>query len=155
MSSPVLFANIYTHISHFLIYVVIQSVSPWNDHFGGQQDQYCSSSFFLSIYRPCRYTQYPCRISLNNSVIYITTCSDINMDSSNISHTTLSELSSMSDEGGGLPTDPGFCSSAFWDLDLTWNTNNPDFTPCFHQTVLTYIPAVVIILGLPFQVGWK
>ena len=46
-----------------------------------------------------------------------------------------------------------FCESPLWDLDLTWNTTNPDFTPCFHQTVLTYIPTAVLILGIPFQVS--
>ena len=29
----------------------------------------------------------------------------------------------------------GFCDGKFWDLSLTWNTEDPDFTPCFHQTV--------------------
>ena len=45
-----------------------------------------------------------------------------------------------------------FCASDLWDLQLTWNTTNPDFTPCFHQSVLTYIPTAVLILALPFQV---
>ena len=45
-----------------------------------------------------------------------------------------------------------FCASDLWDLQLSWNTTNPDFTPCFHQSVLTYIPPVVLILALPFQV---
>ena len=37
----------------------------------------------------------------------------------------------------------GFCPGPFWDVDLTWNTDSPDFTPCFHQTVLVYAPIVV------------
>jgi hypothetical protein len=37
--------------------------------------------------------------------------------------------------------------SILWDMNLTWNTENPDFTSCFHVTVLTYIPAAVLLLG--------
>ena len=33
-----------------------------------------------------------------------------------------------------------FCVSPIWDANLTWNTNDPDFTPCFHKTVLVYVP---------------
>ena len=52
-----------------------------------------------------------------------------------------------SQTGGG-----GFCAGKFWDLSLTWDTTNPDFTPCFQQTVLAYLPAAVLLLLLPFQV---
>ena len=45
-----------------------------------------------------------------------------------------------------------FCASPLWDLELSWNTTNPDFTPCFHQSVLTYIPTILLIIGIPFQV---
>ena len=34
-----------------------------------------------------------------------------------------------------------------WDLDVTWNTENPDFTSCFQLTVLTFIPTLVLIIG--------
>lgn len=34
------------------------------------------------------------------------------------------------DDSGGF-----FCEGNFWDLSLTWETEDPDFTPCFHQTV--------------------
>ena len=53
-------------------------------------------------------------------------------------------------ESGG---DGGFCDGPFWDLDVTWRTDDPDFTPCFHETVLTYIPPLVLFLLLPFQVS--
>ncbi|XP_037884215.1 multidrug resistance-associated protein 1 isoform X8 [Glossina fuscipes] len=33
-----------------------------------------------------------------------------------------------------------FCGSTFWDANETWYTNNPDFTPCFEQTVLVWAP---------------
>ena len=29
-----------------------------------------------------------------------------------------------------------FCPDPLWDADLTWNTDSPDFTVCFHQTVV-------------------
>ena len=45
-----------------------------------------------------------------------------------------------------------FCSTILWDSELTWNTTNPDFTPCFHETVLTYVPSFVLLLATPFQV---
>ncbi len=38
--------------------------------------------------------------------------------------------------------------SVLWDPSLTWDTENPDFTPCFHATVLTYTPAAVLLLGM-------
>ena len=81
----------------------------------------------------------------------------------------------------GLVNDGGFCEGKFWDLSLTWETEDPDFTPCFHQTVtnifntmclneqgkcrndndfdfdlyvqaLTYAPLAVLLLLLPVQV---
>ncbi|CAG2053139.1 unnamed protein product [Timema podura] len=33
-----------------------------------------------------------------------------------------------------------FCGSVFWDTNLTWNTTDPDLTPCFQKTVLVWIP---------------
>ncbi|XP_018568578.1 multidrug resistance-associated protein 1 isoform X9 [Anoplophora glabripennis] len=33
-----------------------------------------------------------------------------------------------------------FCGGEFWNLNLTWNTNDPDFTKCFEKTVLVWIP---------------
>ena len=43
----------------------------------------------------------------------------------------------------------GFCHDEFWNLNLTWYTDNPDFTLCFHSTALVYIPAVYLWLFLP------
>ena len=44
------------------------------------------------------------------------------------------------------------------DSNLTWNTNNldnvkgvPDFTSCFEETVLAWIPTVFLIFFLPFE----
>ncbi|XP_015036526.1 multidrug resistance-associated protein 1 isoform X13 [Drosophila pseudoobscura] len=39
----------------------------------------------------------------------------------------------------GSPMDR-FCGSTFWNATETWYTNNPDFTPCFEQTALVWMP---------------
>jgi ATP-binding cassette subfamily C (CFTR/MRP) protein 1 len=33
-----------------------------------------------------------------------------------------------------------FCVTPIWDDNVTWFTSDPDFTPCFHKTILVYIP---------------
>ena len=57
---------------------------------------------------------------------------------------TTSMVETSTEEGVGVFEDAtqdvvapegGFCDGKFWDLSLTWNTEDPDFTPCFHQTV--------------------
>ena len=30
------------------------------------------------------------------------------------------------------------CSGPLWDLELTWNSDQPDFTPCFHKENALY-----------------
>ncbi|XP_065072690.1 multidrug resistance-associated protein 1 isoform X3 [Ochlerotatus camptorhynchus] len=37
-----------------------------------------------------------------------------------------------------------FCGSRFWDLNLTWYTNDPDLTPCFQQTALVWTPCAFL-----------
>nr|XP_026483252.1 multidrug resistance-associated protein 1 isoform X3 [Vanessa tameamea] len=37
-----------------------------------------------------------------------------------------------------------FCGSKFWDSNLTWYTENPEFTPCFEKTVLVWIPCIFL-----------
>ena len=37
--------------------------------------------------------------------------------------------------------------SKVWDLDITWNTEYPDFTSCFKFTLLNYIPAGILFIG--------
>ena len=39
-----------------------------------------------------------------------------------------------------------FCGGEFWNENLTWNTDSPDFTPCFHKTALAWIPTVILAL---------
>ena len=36
----------------------------------------------------------------------------------------------MSVTSGGIDA---FCPDPLWDANLTWNTDSPDFTACFHQ----------------------
>ena len=44
-----------------------------------------------------------------------------------------------------------FCGGPVWDPDVTWNTNDPDFTDCFHKTVLSWTPCLVFLLFVPFE----
>ncbi|OQV17373.1 Canalicular multispecific organic anion transporter 2 [Hypsibius exemplaris] len=44
-----------------------------------------------------------------------------------------------------------FCPDTFWDPSVTWYTENPDFSMCFHQTVLTWLPCAVLWLMAPLQ----
>ncbi|CAG9797144.1 unnamed protein product [Chironomus riparius] len=39
-----------------------------------------------------------------------------------------------------------FCGSPFWDAELTWSETNPDFTFCFKQTVLIWVPCLYLWL---------
>ncbi|XP_042196879.1 multidrug resistance-associated protein 1 isoform X2 [Callorhinchus milii] len=38
----------------------------------------------------------------------------------------------------------------FWDSNLTWHTQDPDFTICFKKTVLIWIPCIFLWLCFPF-----
>ncbi|KAI1286674.1 ATP-binding cassette sub-family C member 3 [Halotydeus destructor] len=44
------------------------------------------------------------------------------------------------------------CSSEIWDLNATWYSENPDFSPCFHETVLEWIPCAVLWLSAPYVI---
>ncbi|XP_067009700.2 multidrug resistance-associated protein 1 isoform X3 [Anabrus simplex] len=37
-----------------------------------------------------------------------------------------------------------FCGSKFWDLQVTWYTEDPDLTPCFQKTVLVWVPCAFL-----------
>ncbi|XP_042224815.1 multidrug resistance-associated protein 1-like isoform X3 [Homarus americanus] len=54
-------------------------------------------------------------------------------------------------DGGGLDA---FCNSTFWDANITWNTENPDFTLCFEQTVLVWVPCGFLWLFAPLEVHY-
>ncbi|XP_042861563.1 multidrug resistance-associated protein 1-like isoform X1 [Penaeus japonicus] len=45
-----------------------------------------------------------------------------------------------------------FCGSKFWDANVTWYTDNPDFTPCFERTVLVWIPCFFLWVFAPMEV---
>ncbi|CAN8001213.1 unnamed protein product [Ixodes hexagonus] len=47
----------------------------------------------------------------------------------------------------------GFCRTPLWDLNVTWNTENPLLTPCFEDTILTWLPFLVLALSLPFKIA--
>ncbi|XP_076459189.1 multidrug resistance-associated protein 1-like [Babylonia areolata] len=45
----------------------------------------------------------------------------------------------------------GFCGSPFWDEQVTWNTTDPDFTPCFQKTMLMWMPVAFLLLLAPYK----
>ncbi|XP_041981791.1 multidrug resistance-associated protein 1 isoform X4 [Aricia agestis] len=40
-----------------------------------------------------------------------------------------------------------FCGSKFWDSNLTWYTEDPEFTECFEKTVLIWVPCAYLWLA--------
>ncbi|XP_021375006.1 multidrug resistance-associated protein 1-like [Mizuhopecten yessoensis] len=56
-------------------------------------------------------------------------------------------LDSSMDERGG-----GFCNSPFIDEQQSWNTTDPDFSPCFQKTVILWIPCAFLVLVTPFHI---
>ncbi|CAL4099766.1 unnamed protein product, partial [Meganyctiphanes norvegica] len=51
-------------------------------------------------------------------------------------------------DGGGLTA---FCGSPFWNESLTWETDNPDLTPCFEHTVLVWVPCIILWILAPLE----
>lgn len=45
-----------------------------------------------------------------------------------------------------------FCPDPLWDSTLTWLTEDPDFTTCFHETVLVFVPCGLLWLLAPLQI---
>ena len=43
------------------------------------------------------------------------------------------------------------CGGPLWDSALTWYTEDPDFTPCFHLVVLPSLPLVFLLLASPLE----
>ncbi|KAM3916377.1 multidrug resistance-associated protein 1-like [Leptodactylus fuscus] len=43
-------------------------------------------------------------------------------------------------------------SEKFWDVNQTWHTDNPDFSWCFHSTVLYWIPCFYLFAASPFYI---
>jgi len=44
-----------------------------------------------------------------------------------------------------------FCGSVFWNRSVTWDTENPDLTECFQQTVLAWVPCGFIWVFAPYE----
>ena len=46
-----------------------------------------------------------------------------------------------------------FCGSPLWQYNLTWNiTGQPDFTPCFQETILVWTPCLILWLLVPLEI---
>ncbi|CAI6346527.1 unnamed protein product [Macrosiphum euphorbiae] len=45
-----------------------------------------------------------------------------------------------------------FCGSTFWDWNLSWNTTDPDVTPCFEKTFLVWAPCLFLWLFSPLEI---
>lgn len=46
-----------------------------------------------------------------------------------------------------------FCGSPLWQYNLTWNiTSQPDLTPCFQETILSWIPCLILWFLAPLEV---
>ncbi|XP_075422196.1 multidrug resistance-associated protein 1-like isoform X3 [Ascaphus truei] len=43
-------------------------------------------------------------------------------------------------------------SETFWDINQTWHTDNPDFSECFHNSVLNWIPCIYLFAVFPFYI---
>lgn len=47
---------------------------------------------------------------------------------------------------------PSFVLSCFQDWNRTWQTHNPDLTPCFQNTVLVWIPCLYLWIFAPLYI---
>ena len=146
-----------------------------NDHIGrrvicGCREIRKSVAIICSGCSPCH------SLSVHCGKLFQSCCQSLNM---NIDLFIGKRFSSES-MGGNSSSSLPFCLTPLWDIDLTWNTDNPDFTRyfrplfiqrlqlenisrkgvstkdfpprCFHQTVLTYIPTATLLFSLPFQI---
>ena len=43
------------------------------------------------------------------------------------------------------------CGGPLWDSAVTWYTEDPDFTPCFHLVVLPSVPLSLLLLLSPVE----
>ncbi|CAG5122310.1 unnamed protein product, partial [Candidula unifasciata] len=44
------------------------------------------------------------------------------------------------------------CDTPLWDTNLTWDTPDPDFTPCFQKSILALVPCFFLWLVIPFRI---
>lgn len=47
-----------------------------------------------------------------------------------------------------------FCGSEFWNLTKLWQDSGPDFTPCFEQTALVWIPCGFLWASLWLEIWY-
>ncbi|KAE8736524.1 ABC-transporter, subfamily C member 18, partial [Frankliniella occidentalis] len=45
-----------------------------------------------------------------------------------------------------------FCGSPYWNTTRTWESDNPDFTPCFEKTALAWTPCIFLFVFSPLEV---
>ena len=43
------------------------------------------------------------------------------------------------------------CTGPLWNSSITWYTDHPDFTSCFHKTVLVYLPCIFLWFMAPLE----
>eukprot|EP00095_Tigriopus_kingsejongensis_P003831 maker-scaffold2698_size13172-snap-gene-0.2 protein:Tk03831 transcript:maker-scaffold2698_size13172-snap-gene-0.2-mRNA-1 annotation:"multidrug resistance-associated protein 1 isoform x1" len=44
-----------------------------------------------------------------------------------------------------------FCGGPIWDANLTWYTTDPDFTACFHKSVISWTPCFLFLILVPWE----
>ncbi len=44
-----------------------------------------------------------------------------------------------------------FCDTELWIRNQTWDTDSPDFTPCFVKTALSWFPSAVLLVMAPIE----
>ncbi|KAJ6635068.1 Multidrug resistance-associated protein 1 [Pseudolycoriella hygida] len=44
-----------------------------------------------------------------------------------------------------------FCPDVLWNVSLTWIDTSPDFTECFKQTILVWVPCAFLLFFAPFD----
>ena len=47
----------------------------------------------------------------------------------------------------------GLCGGALWNESFTLNADNPYLTPCFESTILAWVPAAFLLIGIPFEIS--
>ena len=47
-----------------------------------------------------------------------------------------------------------FCKGPIWNISLSWNTNNPNLTPCLRDSVLPALPCGLLWMMLPLWYFW-
>ena len=45
-----------------------------------------------------------------------------------------------------------YCRTQFWDSQLSWFTARPQLTSCFQNTVLVYLPVLLLVATLPLDI---